>query len=518
MTTCLAHTRGVARPPSAWKRARDDASHAPGGVGKPRRADDRFFTTPRAGTCHASGGWHAKPSRAKGRGSRPSPASMLMSLLTSNVDAGDDGASSSSLSGEASGSVASSASGPGSPVKSRIPEDRVATHPKLRTVSGEPVRAFALGGNRETRQRSDVVTEAYARGVNYFFAYSMDDASIGDYLDGLRVLCSDPRTRRRIFVAVGMEDFTDREKVTDHVAKCLARLGTDYVDAFYMEYVCRGDEDAAIDAVEWMRGEGGLVVADRPGARAGIDGPVRFVGCSTHDRCVGVKLLRSERRRVDAKDATNELQTELQTEKISDDERSKSPETATMTMTKTTPSRIDDAKTAETASNSSAVSSKTLQTTCTDDAELASEFANAKPCALDFLMARYNMAHAKAEWRLFPVALARDVPVVAFTTTRWNSLQKGHPRWDGDPPSTATCMRWAEAHPAVQVVLNSAPDVAYLGEWADELSDERSNERLNGETETGGYKYVAPPDAEMEKWRAYGELVYYESAAFETLF
>jgi hypothetical protein len=81
------------------------------------------------------------------------------------------------------------------------------------------------------------------------------------------------------------------------------------------------------------------------------------------------------------------------------------------------------------------------------------------------------MAHAKAEWRLFPVARARDVPVVAFTTTRWNSLQKGHPRWDGDPPSTATCMRWAEAHPAVQVVLNSAPDVAYLGEWADELSD-----------------------------------------------
>ena len=508
MTTCLAHARGVAWPPSAWKRARDDASHAPGGVGKPRRADDRFFTTPRAGTCQASGGWHANPSRAKGRGSRPSPASMLMSLLTSNVDAGDDGASSSSLSGEASEKLASSASGPGSPPKSRIPEDRVATHSKLRTVSGEPVRAFALGGNRETRQRSDVVTEAYARGVNYFFAYSMDDSSIGDYLDGLRVLCSDPRTRRRIFVAVGMEDFTDREKVTDHVAKCLARLGTDYVDAFYMEYVCRGDEDAAIDAVEWMRGEGGLVVADRPGARAGIDGPVRFVGCSTHDRCVGVKLLRSERRRT-TKDATNE-RSELQTEERFDDERSISETSRSEKTKKTTPSRMDDSidAFAETASSSSAVSS---------DAELASEFANAKPCALDFLMARYNMAHAKAEWRLFPVARARDVPVVAFTTTRWNSLQKGHPRWDGDPPSTATCMRWAEAHPAVQVVLNSAPDVAYLSEWADELSDVANVANVaNGETETGGY--VTLPDAEMEKWRAYGELVYDESAAFETLF
>ena len=260
-----------------------------------------------------------------------------------------------------------------------------------------------------------------------------------------------------------------------------------------------GDEDAAIDAVEWMRARG-LVVADRPGARAGIDGPVRFVGCSTHDRCVGVKLLRSERRRVDAKDATNELQTELQTEKISDDERSEVAGDGDGDDDENDAFAIDDAKTAETASNSSAVSSKTLQTTCTDDAELASEFANAKPCALDFLMARYNMAHAKAEWRLFPVALARDVPVVAFTTTRWNSLQKGHPRWDGDPPSTATCMRWAEAHPAVQVVLNSAPDVAYLGEWADELSDERSNERStrnrDGRTSTSLRR--------MPRWRSGG--------------
>ena len=79
-------------------------------------------------------------------------------------------------------------------------------------------------------------------------------------------------------------------------------------------------------------------------------------------------------------------------------------------------------------------------------------------------------------------------------------------------------MRWAEAHPAVQVVLNSAPDVAYLGEWADELSDERSNERLNGETEGGGTSTSLRRMPRWRKWRAYGELVYDESAAFETLF
>ena len=462
MKTCLTHTFSVARPPSALKHARDDTSRALGSVGKLRNADDRLFTTPRAspraGTCQASGGWLAKPSRPKGRGARPSPASTLMSLLTASVDAGDDGTSQ-SPSGVASGDASREADAEPPPVK-RIPDDRVATHPKLRTVSGEPVRAFALGGNRETRQDANVVAEAYARGVNYFFAYSMDDASIGDYLDGLRALCSDPWTRRKIFVAVGMEDFTDKEKVTDHVARCLARLGTDYVDAFFMEYVCRGDEDAAVDALEWMRGAGGLVVADRPGARAGIDGPVRFVGCSTHDRCVGVRLLRSER---------------------NEDGRDVAPR-------------------GDAATEAGGVTRErgTATPSPTSDAELSMEFANKKPCALDLMMARYNMAHAKAEWRLFPVARTRDVPIIAFTSTRWNSLQKGHPQWPDAPPSTATCMRWAAAHPAVQVVLNSAPDAAYLSEWTDELSDATS--------------------CDVEKWRAYGELVYDESAAFETLF
>ena len=170
----------------------------------------------------------------------------------------------------------------------------MATHPKLRTVSGEPVRAFALGGNRETRQRSDVVTEAYARGVNYFFAYSMD-GDVHRRLPGraarplLRPADAAADLRRRGHGGLhgqGEGDGPRREvpRAARHGLRGRVLHGVRVP----------GDEDAAIDAVEWMRGEGGLVVADRPGARAGIDGPVRFVGCSTHDRCVGVKLLRSE--------------------------------------------------------------------------------------------------------------------------------------------------------------------------------------------------------------------------------
>jgi hypothetical protein len=44
---------------------------------------------------------------------------------------------------------------------------------------------------------------------------------------------------------------------------------------------------------------------------------------------------------------------------------------------------------------------------------------------LDALMLRYNMNHKKAaETISFPEAVNRNIPVLAFTTTRWNRLQR----------------------------------------------------------------------------------------------
>ena len=136
---------------------------------------------------------------------------------------------------------------------------------------------------------------------------------------------------------------------------------------------------------------------------------------------------------------------------------------------------------------------------------------------MDFLMARYNMAHAKAEWRLFPVALAgragggvhddamelplQRAPAVGRRSTEHrhvHALGGGAPRRAGG---------------AQQRARRRVP--GRMGGRTERRAFERA---FDGETETGGYKYVAPPDAEMEKWRAYGELVYDESAAFETLF
>jgi hypothetical protein len=54
-----------------------------------------------------------------------------------------------------------------------LPPQLIASSKILRTASGEAVRSFALGGNRNVRQPRELVAAARAAGVNYFFAYSM---------------------------------------------------------------------------------------------------------------------------------------------------------------------------------------------------------------------------------------------------------------------------------------------------------------------------------------------------------
>ena len=80
---------------------------------------------------------------------------------------------------------------------------------------------------------------------------------------------------------------------------------------------------------------------------------------------------------------------------------------------------------------------------------------------LDAIMLRYNMSHRKAaETISFPETLENDIPVLAFTTTRWNELQ----RTASPTVTTADCITFALQHPAVEVVLHSARD-------EDELDD-----------------------------------------------
>jgi aryl-alcohol dehydrogenase-like predicted oxidoreductase len=83
---------------------------------------------------------------------------------------------------------------------------------------------------------------------------------------------------------------------------------------------------------------------------------------------------------------------------------------------------------------------------------------------VDVLMHRFNMAHRKAAGEVFPTALKRQIPVVAFTATRWRTLLKPHPDWPGTPPTAADCYRYCLAQPAIQIVLTAPQSVAELEE------------------------------------------------------
>ena len=109
---------------------------------------------------------------------------------------------------------------------------------------------------------------------------------------------------------------------------------------------------------------------------------------------------------------------------------------------------------------------------------------------VEVLMHRYNMAHRKAEAEVLPLAREKEIPVVAFTCTRWGSLLKGHPDWHRKTPTAAECYRFALKHPAVHLALTAPQTPAELEENLELL-------------------LASPMTAEeSEHWQEYGDLIY----------
>lgn len=107
---------------------------------------------------------------------------------------------------------------------------------------------------------------------------------------------------------------------------------------------------------------------------------------------------------------------------------------------------------------------------------------------IDVLMLRYSMSHKLAAESLsFPSAKNNgNKPVIAFTTTRWNSLQR-----EEEGITTADCLSFAfnqRASPPVEIVLHSARD-------EDELEEAMS-----------GMRFSLNNEEEM-KLRAYGDSI-----------
>ena len=85
---------------------------------------------------------------------------------------------------------------------------------------------------------------------------------------------------------------------------------------------------------------------------------------------------------------------------------------------------------------------------------------------LDLLMVRYNAAHRGAELDVFPIAIEREVPVVAFTCMRWGALIRSTPEDPAgfEPPAAQDWYRFVLSHPAVAVALMAPNGGAELRE------------------------------------------------------
>ncbi|MFN6566151.1 aldo/keto reductase [Dendronalium sp. ChiSLP03b] len=133
----------------------------------------------------------------------------------------------------------------------------------------------------------------------------------------------------------------------------------------------------------------------------------------------------------------------------------------------------------------------------THNRRIAKELIESGQC--DVLMHRYNMAHRKVQEDVLPAAQSLDVPVVAFTCTRWGSLLKGHPDWQAEPPTAADCYRYVLHHPAVRLALTAPQTTQQLEQNLSVLH--------------------APPLSSQEAthWQKYGDLIYGNGQdAFET--
>lgn len=118
----------------------------------------------------------------------------------------------------------------------------------------------------------------------------------------------------------------------------------------------------------------------------------------------------------------------------------------------------------------------------------------ASTTAFDALMLRYNMSHKNAAESLsLPSAIQNNVPILAFTTTRWNRLQSDPPTNTGPYPTTADCVKFALQHSAVDIVLHSARDEKELDDAILPLLSCSTSEQLNWLSRN-----------EYEQWRTYG--------------
>eukprot|EP01048_Picozoa_sp_COSAG05_P022538 COSAG05_NODE_4548_length_1468_cov_158.428780_2_plen_274_part_00 len=109
---------------------------------------------------------------------------------------------------------------------------------------------------------------------------------------------------------------------------------------------------------------------------------------------------------------------------------------------------------------------------------------------VDALMLRYNMAHRTVENDSFPAALECNIPILSFTSTRWNTLQGGHTHWSGPLPSTGDCIGFALSHPAVAHNISSLRTLEEVQDTTQRLVELAQQDGEEREAELRRWRYA----------------------------
>lgn len=141
----------------------------------------------------------------------------------------------------------------------------------LKTLSGS--KSSRLGFASQYIKEVDCIQTAFAAGINYFFSYNLPSDQL---LDGLKPLLSDHRDT--ILIATGSED-RDPNTLQHDLNQVRRSLGTDIIDAFFVEYLSPQDSTNEIEVVQTVL------------QRWKTEGWIRYVGASTHSRETALELI-----------------------------------------------------------------------------------------------------------------------------------------------------------------------------------------------------------------------------------
>jgi aryl-alcohol dehydrogenase-like predicted oxidoreductase len=120
---------------------------------------------------------------------------------------------------------------------------------------------------------ADCIPAAFEAGINYFFSYSSPAKSLHSELKPLL-----HQNREALLLATGSES-RDRQALRQFLDQMRQTLNIDWVDVFFAEYLSSADspDDTAAVLAELHTWK--------------TKGLIRYVGASTHNRAVALKLL-----------------------------------------------------------------------------------------------------------------------------------------------------------------------------------------------------------------------------------